>query len=325
MKYFPLLTVIFALFFSLPPVTAAYFNLAQLSVALPSSILGFVQQHGPSQNAIFRTADADPDPEEFWQRARKLGDAARKYGQKLLEDAAATSQDVREKIEEMKDHVQTVIGGAVALHAQTSTKNMRVRRASDEKAETATLGEDLERAFGKVLEELQMIFPAPEEAPGHEEREKRVVIALEKAGAELKAVCAKHGMDEDFVASQWETIRGAIEKLVVLIGDLVEQHPNLLSALLFTVAVMLIPEYWVLRPVLGVFGFGPIGPGKATAASWAQRVFYGAAVPKGSWFAFLQEAAMKSRAGGWLGWLGGVVGIGLGGLGTLFTSCGGRK
>jgi hypothetical protein len=121
----------------------------------------------------------------------------------------------------------------------------------------------------------------------------------------------------------------------------VEQHPDLLSILLFTLAVMLIPEYWVLRPVLGLFGFGPTGPGKGTAvpklqrmpidlfagtvASWAQRVFYGAAVPKGSWFAFLQEAAMAEKARSWWGWLGGLAGVGLGASGGFFGSCGGRK
>ncbi|KAF7355687.1 hypothetical protein MSAN_01486500 [Mycena sanguinolenta] len=321
--HLPLLAAICVLLFSLPPVTAAYFNPAQLSVALPGSILGFFRQYVPSQSAIFRTEEADPDPEEFWGRARELGDAARKYSQKLMEDAAATSQDVREKIEEMKERVQAIIGGATALHdLQVSMQSRLAGRSSDEKS---TVGEDLERALGRVIEELQIMFPPPGEAPGHENRQKMVVMALEKTGVELKAVCAKHGMDEDFVAAHWETIRGAIEKLVVLLGDLVEQHPNLLSALLFTGAVMLIPEYWVLRPVLGLFGFGPIGPGKATAASWAQRVFYGAAVPKGSWFAFLQQAAMKSKAGGWLGWLGGAIGIGLGGLGALFTGCGGRK
>ncbi|KAJ7797319.1 hypothetical protein B0H14DRAFT_3887158 [Mycena olivaceomarginata] len=150
------------------------------------------------------------------------------------------------------------------------------RRESDDdgggsRVLTIDLAGDLERAFEKVLEELQ------------------------KAGAELKAVCGKHGMDEENVAAHWETIQGAIENMVVLLGDLVEQHPDLLNILLFTGAVMLIPEYWVLRPVLGLFGFGPTGSGKGTVASWARRVFYGAAVPEGGWFALSQKAAMAER------------------------------
>ncbi|KAJ7740889.1 hypothetical protein B0H14DRAFT_2989806, partial [Mycena olivaceomarginata] len=72
---------------------------------------------------------------------------------------------------------------------------------------------------------------------------------------------------------------------------------------------MLIPEYWVLRPVLGLFGFGPTGPGKA--------------VPKGSWFAFCR-GAMAERARSWWGWLGGLAGVGLGPV-EVFGSCGGRN
>ncbi|KAJ7213714.1 hypothetical protein B0H12DRAFT_1194812 [Mycena haematopus] len=310
MLYLPLLALFFS--FNLPPVTAAFFSPAHLGVLLPSSILVFFQQHISSQNGIFRTNEADLDPEHFWQRARELGDTARQYSEKLMKDAAATSQDILEKIGEVKDRMNTIVHGATALHdLQTSTTNKQ--SSDDEAASTFTghVAEDLERALEKVLEELQMMCPAPEEAQGHEERQKKVAVALEKAGAALKVVCAKHGMDEDVVAAHWETIQESIEKLVVLVGDLVEQHPQLLSALLFTGAVMLIPEYWMLRPVMGVFGFGPIGPGKvdlfsATAASWAQRVFYGAAVPKGSWFSFLQKAAMSKRS--WWDWFRGLFG-----------------
>ncbi|KAF8213962.1 hypothetical protein K438DRAFT_1956064 [Mycena galopus ATCC 62051] len=321
----PLLALIFTLSLTnLPPVTAIYLP-AHLGVALPGSIVAFLQQYVPSQNAIFHTEEVDLDPEHFWQRARELGDAARWYGGKLMDDAAARSQEVRDKIGELKDLMDAIVHGATGLHdLRTSTIN---KRSSDSiKGLVAEgLAGDLERALENVLEQLQIAFPAPEEALGHEKRREMVAKALDKAGAELKAVCAKHGMDEEVVAVHWETIRGAIEKLVVMLGDLVEQHPDLLSAVLFTGAVMLIPEYWVLRPVLSLFGFGPMGPGKGTAASWAQRVFYGAAVPKGSWFAFLQEAAMAEKARGWWGWLGGAIGIGLGGLGGFFATCGGRK
>ncbi|KAJ7797283.1 hypothetical protein B0H14DRAFT_2911950 [Mycena olivaceomarginata] len=293
----PLLAFIFTLSFTkLPPVTAHYV---------------------PSPNAIFHTQEGDLDPEHFWQRARELGDAARRMRQRA-------SKDVRDKIGELKARMDSIVHAATALH---ELKKLTVKRREsddddddDSRVSTTDLAGDLERALEKVLEELQVMFPAPNEAPGHEDRQKAVSSALEKAGAELKAVCGKHGMDEENVAAHWETIQGAIENMVVLLGDLVEQHPDLLNILLFTGAVMLIPEYWVLRPVLGLFGFGPTGPGKGTVASWAQRVFYGAAVPEGSWFALLQKAAMAERARSWWGWLGGLV-VGAG----LFGSCGGRR
>ncbi|KAK7062108.1 hypothetical protein R3P38DRAFT_3340863 [Favolaschia claudopus] len=104
-------------------------------------------------------------------------------------------------------------------------------------------------------------------------------VALGKVGTEVKKVCMEHELER--VAIYWESTR-----------DLVEQHPDLLIALLITITLMLIPDSWLLRPVLSLFGFGPLGPGKGTAASWAQRVFYGAAVSKGSWFAYLDSVGM---------------------------------
>lgn len=91
-------------------------------------------------------------------------------------------------------------------------------------------------------------------------------------------------------------------------GDINEQHPRLLPMLAFSVAGMLIPESWILRPLLSLFGFGPAGPVKGaqrshsynmaqfnpvgSAAAWLQRYFWGAAVRAGSWFSLLQAAGM---------------------------------
>ncbi|KAJ7226328.1 hypothetical protein C8J57DRAFT_1147968, partial [Mycena rebaudengoi] len=297
--YLPLLAFIFTVsFVDLPPVAALYFPI-RLADGITTSIFAFVQQHVASDSgrSKIHMDEVDLNPERFWQRARELGDTARRYGEKLMEDAAARSKDVREKIDELKERMDTILRGATALHDELGTSVKRTRRSIDgsdvDSADSADdLRADLARAFEKVYEELEAIFPAPNEAPGHEERQKVVAVALEKARAALVTVCVKHGMDEERVGVHWRTVRPAIENMVVLLGDLVEQHPDLLSALLFASAVMLIPEYFLLRPLLSVFGFGPIGPVKGTAASWAQRVFYGAAVNKGSWFAYLDKAAM---------------------------------
>jgi hypothetical protein len=93
------------------------------------------------------------------------------------------------------------------------------------------------------------------------------------------------------------------------IGDINEQHPQLLPALAFSVTALLIPESWILRPFLSLFGFGPAGPVKGalksqnctfeaqlytvgSAAAWLQRRLWGAAVESGSWFSWLQAAGM---------------------------------
>jgi hypothetical protein len=75
---------------------------------------------------------------------------------------------------------------------------------------------------------------------------------------------------------------------------------------------MLLPEFFLLRLVLRIFGFGSRGPIKGAflydcdaerlfnmlfvggAAAWLQRWLFGPAVPKGGWFAMLQRLAMKA-------------------------------
>jgi hypothetical protein len=47
-------------------------------------------------------------------------------------------------------------------------------------------------------------------------------------------------------------------------GDLVEQHPELAITLSVAAIAMLLPELWLLRQVLRMFGFGAQGPIKGT-------------------------------------------------------------
>lgn len=116
-----------------------------------------------------------------------------------------------------------------------------------------------------------------------------------------------------------------------------DNHPVLVETLLFSGAALLIPEAWFLRPFLSLFGFGPYGPMKGeslahlchsarvdsncyigSAAAWAQRRFWGAAVAEGSWFARLQAAGMKVIPPGTGKKVAGSIGLGLGIVGSMF-------
>ncbi|KAJ7437831.1 hypothetical protein B0H11DRAFT_2294172 [Mycena galericulata] len=332
--HLPLLACIFALsLVEVRPVLALYFP-ARLAETLPSTLVNFFQQYryGTPETVMFRTEDVDP--EAFWQRARDLGERARRYSEDFMKQAAERSQDVRQKVAEIEERIRTVVRSATSMHEELNALNkLRVQRESKRvpelQAEAVSLDDiagDLQRAFEKVFEELKDMFPPPDHAPGHDEREAAVAVALEKAGAALVTVCAKYGMDEERARAHWDgVVRPAIHTTVVLIGDLVEQHPDLLEGVLFFGAVMLIPNYWLLRPVLSLFGFGPTGPVKGSTAAWAQRVFYGASVSKGSWFALLDKVAMTIKAPGWWGWLGGVIGVGAGGGAVAIGSCWGSR
>jgi DNA-binding ferritin-like protein len=220
--YLPLLAFLFTLsFVDLPPV-AALFLPARLG-GLSHTVVAFFQQHAFPEIPLFRTNEVDLELEHFWQRARELGETARQYGEKLIEETAERSKDVREKIGELKERMDEIVHGAKALRDefQASVKR-RTQRSSDESENndfsTKDMAGDLERAFEKVLDELKVMFPAPDQAPGHEERQKVVTVALEKAGGALIAVCVKHGMDEKRVGGVWGTVQPAIEKMVVSLG-----------------------------------------------------------------------------------------------------------
>ena len=97
-----------------------------------------------------------------------------------------------------------------------------------------------------------------------------------------------------------------------------------------SIAGMVIPQAWILRPLLSVLGYGLYGPIKGrqsidnyrrtglsydgfpgSPAAWAQLQFWGAAVQKGSWFAILQRAGMKGVSSSirpMMGVIGGTVG-----------------
>ena len=53
-----------------------------------------------------------------------------------------------------------------------------------------------------------------------------------------------------------------LKLLTHYLGDINEQYPLLFPALAFNVVILLIPETWILRPFLSLFGFGPAGPVK---------------------------------------------------------------
>ncbi|KAJ7740890.1 hypothetical protein B0H14DRAFT_2989807, partial [Mycena olivaceomarginata] len=169
----PILAFIFTLSFTkLPPVTAVYYP-AHLGGALPGSVLAFLQHYVPSPNAIFHT-------------------------QELMEDAAARSKDLRDKIGELKARMDSIVHAATALH---ELQKLRIKRRESDDGDDSPL-----------------MFPAPNKAPGHEDRRKVVSLALEKAGAELKTVCGKHGMDEE-----------SIENMVVLLVGASLDYLNILT------------------------------------------------------------------------------------------------
>jgi len=229
---------------------------------------------------------ADGALDEFWKGAVALGDRAQQYSAYLMDGIASDVPTVAGTVH----HIRTTMSQIIVA---TGDMKGEMYSAADVHGEGLDdILSSIEKVLADLFEKLKEEFPAPDHAPSHEMRLGNVSMILERAEDAIVRVGVDHGMSETKLRAHLDKLRPLIVDVVVTIGDLAEQHPVLLGALLVSATLMIIPESWLLRPLLRLFGFGPYGPVKGSTAAWAQRVFYGAAVTKGSWFSHLQKAAM---------------------------------
>ena len=144
------------------------------------------------------------------------------------------------------------------------------------------ISDELGIIFDDILDRLKETSPPPDQAPSHEQRQEMVNTVLDRAEQGLVDFARKHGMSEDGLRnlrSSSARLKQLTKKLVAItgmpspaacivvriwslppLGDLVEQHPILFCILGSSVAAMLVPESWILRPLLNMMGFGQYGP-----------------------------------------------------------------
>ncbi|KAG1774147.1 hypothetical protein EV702DRAFT_548159 [Suillus placidus] len=193
-----------------------------------------------------------------------------------------------------------------------SDKITELRKSVDSVASTATtlyqvIKEAAERrgiplypvlSFSILLEMLKEQFPPPNEAPGHEKRMAMINTVLDRVEECFLQVIGKLGMNKELLKSLSSSLKSGVKHIIVTIGDIDEQHPALVSALLSIVISMLFAEVLSLSAILRIVGFGSLGPVKGETAAWLQGLLFGPAVPKGDWFGRLQRLAMiRGKAG----------------------------
>ncbi|OBZ73584.1 Dual specificity protein kinase KNS1 [Grifola frondosa] len=208
-------------------------------------------KHEASFQLQYDWNDLTSIPSDFWERAMNLGDRVRKYAGDRLNDYSNTPFAGR--IEQFKVTVDETI-------AYTARMKDEMHSTYGVNLEAFTI--DLEKLLQTLQRDMEVAFPPPGEAPHHEQRADRVSAALMKLEEGIVHLGAKYGMPEEQMRMHLDNLRPHIEHLLVMTGDLAEQHPVLLEVLLFSASIMIIPESWFLRPFLGAFGFGPYGPVK---------------------------------------------------------------
>ena len=213
-----------------------------------------------------------PSPSDFWEMAKESEQNLQNYVHSLLEAAATYFKST---------HFTNITSTMNHIVSTTATFRDNIQGALDAHNVTFdTLTGELEGIFMGIVNDLEKI-PPPDKAPGHAERAEMVDKVLDDAAQGLLKLTTRYGIEEEVVTTYLAALKPKVQALTVAVGmsilssaegslnlltyrvgDINEQHPQLLPALAFSIAVLLIPESWILRPFLSLFGFGPAGPVK---------------------------------------------------------------
>ncbi|KAH7903457.1 hypothetical protein BJ138DRAFT_1168109 [Hygrophoropsis aurantiaca] len=216
----------------------------------------------------------------FWENAADSMKDLENYMQDMLHDV---TREYPEKIAQFKSTVGHVVTSAGDFRRQIEKHDISLE----------SLSNDLGGALDTVLDGLKREFPAPDQAPGHEQRGILVNITLGRCEDAIISLGLRHGMTEENLRHVLHELTLSVEQLIVVTGDLIELHPHIFESIIISAIIMAVPEELILGRLLSMFGFSPYGPVKGSAAAWMQRRFFGKAVRAGSWFALLQRAGMK--------------------------------
>ncbi|KAJ8592155.1 hypothetical protein M405DRAFT_813137 [Rhizopogon salebrosus TDB-379] len=224
--------------------------------------------------------------ESFWDKVTELGPKFQGHTDGLFR--YATELYPSEKITEFRASVRNITSTATTIYQD-------VHEAAGQRGiPLDSMKGELENIFYVMSEELKEQFPPPEAAPGHETRTVMISTVLDRIEGGFLPFAIKHGVNEETLKTHLSSFKLHAQFIVVTIGDLVEQHPELAMTLSVAAIAMLLPELWLLRLILRMFGFGAQGLIKGGVAAWLQGWLFGPAVPKGGWFATLQRLAMKA-------------------------------
>ncbi|TFK44810.1 hypothetical protein BDQ12DRAFT_36758 [Crucibulum laeve] len=264
------------IFFSAVCINASAIFIQQLSVNMPFAPVVYLL--------------TSRSPFDFWRAAKELGDTLTAYTDKELHDAANRYNVAAEKITEFKGEILQVVSNTQSLAKGLSA-------ALEEHGFTLDdISEKLSLEFALVMEEMktELSEPLPEDQTDrYRVRATMISISLQKVENAFVKVMAMCAISESDARSRFQELRPGIEHVLLITGNFIDNHPQLVEIILFSGAALIIPESWFLRPLLSLFGFGPYGPVKGSTAAWAQRTFWGGAVKEGSWFARMQSAGMK--------------------------------
>ncbi|KAF8507295.1 hypothetical protein BU17DRAFT_16275, partial [Hysterangium stoloniferum] len=198
---------------------------------------------------------------------------------------ASAADNIHQIMQNITDLVSNAAVLRDEIQSEIQKRNITIENISDMlSAELAVVFEQLQTEFTEPLPENK--------TERYKQRERMVSITMIKVEDAFVICATTWDVSENDARAQFQSISLPVKQVVLGAGNVIDNHPELIEIILLTVAVLLLPESFLLRSILSLFGFGPYGPIKGSAAAWAQRIFFGGVVKSGSWFSFLQKAGM---------------------------------
>ncbi|KAH6890948.1 hypothetical protein BKA70DRAFT_1572162 [Coprinopsis sp. MPI-PUGE-AT-0042] len=235
----------------------------------------------------YLSAQNVPSLDELWEVGLRQSAKAQAYANNVLKETRSTYRDVASKVDEFKSSMDGLIADSKQFRAQLETSNISFGDLSKK------LSHALDGVSQAILGEFKEPLPENQDER-YMHREVMITFALNKIEAAFGEVCAALGMEKEKAHAMFERIRPKLHHIISVTGSIIDRHPVLLENIIYTGVFLLIPEAWLLRPLFGVFGFGPRDPVKGSTAAWRQRRFWGEVVKRGSWSVF-----MKGVGWGW--------------------------
>ncbi|KAL9711368.1 hypothetical protein Ac2012v2_005914 [Leucoagaricus gongylophorus] len=234
-----------------------------------------------------------PEPQvgKIWEEAQKLIPRA---GHEVFDQVIKnSSSEVANGIRDIKNSLVQVVEQAQQIRTD-------IQKAIDEKDITMEhVTEMFTREIAAISEKIEDLLSKDHGAPLEDRTEKAeartrlVDKVMDKIQIVYIRVLVEVGIPREQAENQAGHLFAMFKRLLLTLGEFIDNHPHLLELLIFAVSKLFLPEILILRPIMTLIGSGPVrGEGFLSAAS-AQKILFGATIPTGSWFSILQRIGME--------------------------------
>ncbi|KAJ3559285.1 hypothetical protein NP233_g11306 [Leucocoprinus birnbaumii] len=236
--------------------------------------------------------------ERAWKEVQAFGPEAERL---ILAEVAKVHSGASDALIQLRDAAQQVAIASIKIQNELKMHSAII---------LTHLVDRLPQKITETYEDLKGIVtdPLPEErserARGRAQIAKQII---DRIGLVYIQILTGLGFPRKKAVVQFDDLGAKLLHVISIIGNIRDEHPALVQALIFFTLIVVLPRLLPHIPnsqsIVTLLGFGPLGPIEGSFAAWAQRALFGAAVGSDNWFASLQSIGTTGSPN----WLGNVV------------------